>query len=70
MAFTTQSTIGELLDNEATKAIMEKHIPGISTHPMIGMGRGFGLAMVAPMSGGMITPELLAKIEADLKALG
>ncbi len=70
MAFTTQSTIGDLLDNEATKAIMEKHIPGISTHPMIGMGRGFALAMVAPMSGGMITPELLAKIEADLKALG
>lgn len=70
MAFTTQSTIGELLDNEGSKAIMEKHIPGISTHPMIGMGRGFALAMVAPMSGGMITPELLARIEADLKTLG
>jgi hypothetical protein len=70
VAFSIQSTLGELLDNEATLAILEKHLPGIAGHPQIGMGRGFGLAMVAQFSGGMITPEALEKIEADLQALG
>ncbi|HEY1059649.1 hypothetical protein NQT62_03570 [Limnobacter humi] len=70
MAFSTQSKLGDLLDNDATKAILEKHMPGISTHPQIGMGKGFPLAVVANFSGGMITPEMLEKVDADLAALG
>ncbi len=69
MSFSIESKLGDLLDNEATKAILEKHMPGISTHPQIGMGRGFALSMVAKFSGGLITEELLAKVEAELKAL-
>lgn len=65
-----QSTLGDLLDNEVAKAILEKHLPGVSTHPQIGMGRGFALKMVAGFSGGLITSEALEKIDADLKALG
>ena len=70
MSFSIQSKLGDLLDNPATLAILEKHLPGISTHPQIGMGRGFGLQMVAQFSGGLISQEALDKIEADLKALG
>ncbi len=69
MSFSIESKLGDLLDNEATKAILEKHLPGISTHPQIGMGRGFALSMVAKFSGGLITEELLAKVEAELKAM-
>jgi len=47
MAFSTQSKLGDLLDNPETAAILEKHMPGISTHPQIGMGKGFPLAVVA-----------------------
>jgi len=70
MSFSIDSKLGDLLDNEATKAILEKHMPGISTHPQIGMGKGFALAMVAKFSGGLITEEMLEKVGAELAALG
>jgi hypothetical protein len=70
MSFSIESKLGDLLDNETTKAVLEKHMPGISTHPQIGMGKGFALSMVAKFSGGMITDEMLANVDADLKALG
>lgn len=70
MALSTQTKLGDLLDNEAAKAILEKHMPGISTHPQIGMGKGFPLAVVANFSGGMITQEMLEAVDADLAALG
>jgi len=34
------------------------------------MGKGFALSMVAKFSGGLITDELLAKVNTDLAALG
>lgn len=64
------SNLGTLLDNAASKSILEKHLPGISAHPQVAMGRGFALKMVAGFSNGLITNEALDKIEADLKALG
>ena len=70
MSFSIDTKLGDLLDNEQTKAVLEKHMPGISTHPQIGMGRGFALSMVAKFSGGLITDEMLQKVNADLAALG
>lgn len=70
MSFSIESKLGDLLDNDATKAILEKHMPGISTHPQIGMGRGFPLSVVANFSGGLITKELLEKVNAELATLG
>ena len=70
MSFSIESKLGDLLDNETTKAILEKHLPGISTHPQIGMGKGFALSMVAKFSGGLITDDLLQKVDAELKTLG
>jgi hypothetical protein len=70
MSFSIESKLGDLLDNETTKAILEKHLPGISTHPQIAMGKGFALSMVAKFSGGLITEDLLAKVNTELQALG
>jgi hypothetical protein len=70
MSFSIESKLGDLLDNETTKAILEKHMPGISTHPQIGMGKGFALSMVAKFSGGLITEEILEKVNAELASLG
>jgi hypothetical protein len=70
MSFSIETKLGDLLDNEQTKAVLEKHMPGISTHPQIGMGKGFALSMVAKFSGGMITEEMLQKVNDDLTALG
>jgi hypothetical protein len=70
MSFSTDSKVGELLDHEATRAILEKHLPGLSRHPQINMARGMGLAQVAKFSGGLISDEALLNIGADLKTLG
>jgi hypothetical protein len=70
MAFSIQSSLGDLLDNEQTKAVLEQHMPGISDHPQIAMGRGFPLAVVANFSGGLITQDMLTAVDADLAKLG
>lgn len=70
MGFSTQTSVGDLLDNESTKAILEQVLPGIASHPQIGMARGMSLAMAAQFSGGLITQDALDQIDAALKALG
>ena len=69
MSYSTQSKLGDLLDNPATKAVLEQHMPGIADHPQIAMGRGFPLAVVANFSGGAITPAMLEAVDADLAKL-
>jgi hypothetical protein len=70
MSYSIATPLGDLLDNERTKAVLETHLPGISDFPGISMGRGYPLETVANFSGGKITSAHLSKIDADLKALG
>lgn len=46
MAFTLDTTLGEILDHPQAKAILDKHVPGASSHPMIGLARGMSLKMI------------------------
>ena len=66
---TINSSIKDLLANPATAAVMEKHMAGISQHPALPQFQDMTLAQVAPYSQGAVTPELIAAIDADLKAL-
>jgi hypothetical protein len=43
MAYTLDTTVGTLLDDTGAVKILEKHVPGISSNPMIGMARGMSL---------------------------
>ena len=49
MAYTLNSTLGEILDNPQAKAVLEKQLPGVSTHPMVAMARGMTLNMIVAM---------------------
>jgi hypothetical protein len=69
MTSSIETDVGTLLDNEQTKAILERHLPGLSTHPSIGTARGMPLVTVAQFSGGLITSELLAKVAEELAKL-
>jgi len=69
VTFSIETDVGTLLDNEQTRVILEQHLPGLSTHPSIGMARGMPLVTVAQFSGGLITAELLAKVAEDLAKL-
>jgi hypothetical protein len=67
--FTTDSTLNDLLEDPQALALLEQHIPGISTHPNIAMGRGLAFKVVAQYSGGLITDEMLSRVEAGLAVL-
>jgi hypothetical protein len=71
MAFSTDSSIGDLLDDAAAKAVLLKHMPGIADHPQIGMAKAMGLSLkaVAGFSGGKITDDMLDAAAKDLAAL-
>ena len=43
MAYTLDTTVGELLKDTHAVEILEQHVPGISTNPMIGMAEGMTL---------------------------
>lgn len=66
---TQNTTVGELLDNPASKAIVDKYIPGFSDNPQIDMARGMTLAAIQPFAADQVTDEALQKIDADLTKL-
>ena len=66
---TITSSIKALLANAETRAVVEKHLPGIGDHPARPQFENMTLAQVAPMSQGAITPEIIAAIDEDLKKL-
>jgi hypothetical protein len=49
MEFTLNTTLGEILDNPQAKAVLDKHIPGVSTNPMVAMAKGMSLNMILSM---------------------
>ncbi|MCB2079543.1 MAG: DUF1593 domain-containing protein [Novosphingobium sp.] len=63
------TSIGELLDNSATRAVIEKHMPGLAqTAGASPQARGFSLRTIQHFDA-RLTDEVLAKIEAELGSL-
>jgi hypothetical protein len=69
MAFTAQSKVGDLLDNPATCEVLEQHMPGVSSHPMIGMAKSFTLEKLASFPQAGLDDEKLAALVSDLAAI-
>lgn len=49
MAFTLDSTLGEILADPQAVKVLDQYIPGASQHPMIGMAKGMSLRMIVSM---------------------
>ena len=70
VVYTTGSTlVGVLLDDPEARAIVDSYLPGSSTHPDIGQGRGFTLNFMQKFDREQITNEKLANMNADFIAL-
>ena len=65
----TATTLGEMLEDPAVVEIMEKHAPGITSNPMLGMAKGMPAAQAMGMAGGMIGQDAVEAIERDVAAL-
>ena len=66
---TTDTEIGALLDDPAAKAIVEKHIPGMTTNEQVDMARAMTLKAIQQYSPEEVTDARLAAIDADLAKL-
>lgn len=58
--------LGTLLDNPATKAVLEKHIPELISNDQIQMARSLTLKGLQQYAGEVLTDAKLAAIDADL----
>ncbi|MFC3582056.1 hypothetical protein [Sphingomonas hylomeconis] len=67
--FTLDTPLATIVADPAAKAVLDQDMPGTTTHPMFEQFKGMSLNQVAPMAGGAITPEMLAKTSADLAAI-
>lgn len=65
----TQQTIGELVRNQATRAVLEKHIPEVVANPRLEQGYDMKFADIVQYAPDQLTPDKLAAIEQDLARL-
>jgi hypothetical protein len=49
MAYTMETTLGELLKNPQVAGILNQYVPGIATNPMVAMVQGMSLNMIVSM---------------------
>jgi hypothetical protein len=61
--------IEQIAANPAGKAVLDKDIPGLLTHPAYDQFKSMSLKEVQPMSQGALTDDMLAKAGTDLAAL-
>ena len=70
-ALNVESTpIETIVANPAGKAVLDKDLPGLTSHEAYDQFKAMTLAQVAPMSQGAITPEALKTVQADLDKIG
>jgi hypothetical protein len=68
-ALNLDTPIEVLVADPRSKAVLDKYLPGVDQHPAFGQFKTLSLRAVAPFTQGLISDELLAKIEADLAAI-
>ncbi len=49
MAFTVDTTLGQIIDDPKAKAVLDQYIPGASSNPMVAMAKGMSLKMILSM---------------------
>ncbi len=68
-ALSIDMPVGAICASPDGRAVLDRDLPGLSTHPDFAMFKSMSLKTLAAMSNGKITPSELAKVQADLAAL-
>lgn len=63
---TSKQTIGELVKNEKTKAVLTKHIPDLVANPQLEQGYEMKFSDIVQYVPDQLTPEKLKAIDEDL----
>jgi hypothetical protein len=71
MAYTLDTTVGEILKDAHAVQILEQYVPGISTNPMVGMAEGMTLRslLALPQAQQMgITEDMVTNVLTQINA--
>lgn len=68
-ALSISSTMRELLADESAKAILDRHLPGMSSDPQLQQAMGMSLKQVASYSQGAMSNGMLKTIDEELHGL-
>ncbi len=72
MAYTLDTKLGDLLNDTHAVEILEKHAPGISRNPMIGMAKGMTLKTLLDMPQAKqygVTEDMVQKVLAEINGI-
>lgn len=72
MAYTLDTKVGELLDDSGAVKILEKHAPGLTSNPMLGMAKGMTIRALLAMPQAKqfgVTEKLVNDVLTEINAL-
>ena len=72
MPYTLDTKVGEILKDTGAVKILEKHVPGISKNPMLGLAKGMTLKSLLDMPQAKqagITEKMVLQVLAEINAL-
>jgi hypothetical protein len=71
MAYTLDTNVGEILKDTHAVEVLERHVPGISKNPMLGLAGGMSLKSILAMPQAKeagITEDMVTKVLAEINA--
>ncbi len=71
MAYTLDTKVGEILKDTHAVEILERHAPGVSKNPMIGLAKGMTLKSLLAMPQAKqagITEDMVSKVLREINA--
>ena len=71
MTYTLDTKVGDILKDLHAVEILEKHVPGISKNPMIGLASGMTLKQILSMPQAKdagLTEDMVKKVLAEINA--
>ena len=68
MAYTLDTTMGEILGNPEAVKVLDEMMPGASTNPMMKMAKGFTLGKIAKTPAAKVSVEQVEGLISALNA--
>ena len=72
MPYTMDSKVGDILKDTGAVKILDKHVPGVSKNPMLGLASGMTLKAILAMPQAKqagLTEDMVKKVLAEINAL-
>lgn len=66
---TADTDLGTLIDDPASRVLVEKHIPGMTTNPQVEMAKGMTLRQIQAFAPDDVTDERLNNLDKELAKL-